>query len=426
MIKHRYNWQLNKSKSNALNLRVSWNNGHCACKFASGFKIDETKWSQEVQRCKANSTHPDNISAAVINRRITEFENIADSIFLDYYNRNEVPTTEQFRQAFEVAIGKDTGSATDGKHVTVRRAFIQFESEVSVQNNWSDNTQKNFTTLEHHLQAFNAKLTTDELDKEQMRKFHNYLIAAHFNNNTIRKIFKSLRQFVRWLIDNDYPIGDADQYAVRFKGLSDNHVVVYLTWDELQQLYAMPIKEPYLDRTRDVFCFMCFTSLRYSDVAKLQRSDVRTNCIDVITQKTAEPLNIDLNNYSRAILDKYKDYAFEGNLALPIVSNQKMNSFLKEIAKRAGFDTPIRKIHFSGNQRIEKVCKKHELITTHCGRRTFIVNALYLGIPAEVVMKWTGHADYKAMKPYIAIVDDLKSREMEKFNVGIKNVPSAE
>lgn len=52
----------------------------------------------------------------------------------------------------------------------------------------------------------------------------------------------------------------------------------------------------------------------------------------------------------------------------------------------------------------------------HCGRRTFIVNALRLGVPSEVIMKWTGHSDYKAMKPYIKIVDKLKVSEMDKFN----------
>lgn len=52
----------------------------------------------------------------------------------------------------------------------------------------------------------------------------------------------------------------------------------------------------------------------------------------------------------------------------------------------------------------------------YTGRRTFIVNCLRLGVPAEVIMKWTGHSDYKAMKPYIKIVDKLKVSEMEKFN----------
>ena len=138
-----------------------------------------------------------------------------------------------------------------------------------------------------------------------------------------------------------------------------------------------------------------------------------------MTQKTVEPLSIDLNDYSRAILNKYENISFPNGLALPVMTNQKMNEYLKELAQLAGLDAPIRKVYYSGSTRHEREYKKWELITTHCGRRTFIVNALYLGIPAEVVMKWTGHADYESMKPYIAIVDDLKSREMEKFNAGL-------
>ena len=59
---------------------------------------------------------------------------------------------------------------------------------------------------------------------------------------------------------------------------------------------------------------------------------------------------------------------------------------------------------------------KRQLLTTHAGRRTFICNALALGTPAQVVMKWTGHSDYKAMKPYIDIADDIKANAMNKFN----------
>ncbi len=59
---------------------------------------------------------------------------------------------------------------------------------------------------------------------------------------------------------------------------------------------------------------------------------------------------------------------------------------------------------------------KYALLGTHAGRRTFICNALALGIPAQVVMKWTGHSDYKAMKPYIDIADDIKSNAMSRFN----------
>jgi integrase len=82
----------------------------------------------------------------------------------------------------------------------------------------------------------------------------------------------------------------------------------------------------------------------------------------------------------------------------------------------AELNEPVRLVYFKGNKRCEEVHPKHELMTTHCGRRTFVVNALTLGVPAEVVMKWTGHSDYDSMKPYIEIVDKLKASEMTKFN----------
>ena len=71
---------------------------------------------------------------------------------------------------------------------------------------------------------------------------------------------------------------------------------------------------------------------------------------------------------------------------------------------------------YKGNVRSDEVHPKYELVGTHTGRRTFIVNALSLGIPPDVVMKWTGHSDYKSMKPYIDIVDSIKAQSMTKFN----------
>jgi len=67
-------------------------------------------------------------------------------------------------------------------------------------------------------------------------------------------------------------------------------------------------------------------------------------------------------------------------------------------------------------ERIDEVTPKYALLGTHAGRRTFICNALALGIPPQVVMKWTGHSDYKAIKPYIDIADDIKANAMSKFN----------
>lgn len=167
---------------------------------------------------------------------------------------------------------------------------------------------------------------------------------------------------------------------------------------------------------RDVFLFQCFTGLRYSDVFNLRRSDVKGEHIEVTTVKTSDSLIIELNNHSKAILEKYQNVAFEDNKVLPVITNQKMNDYLKELAELAGIDEPVRQTYYRGNERIDEVTPKYALLSTHAGRRTFICNALALGIPPQVVMKWTGHSDYKAMKPYIDIADDIKANAMSKFN----------
>ena len=86
------------------------------------------------------------------------------------------------------------------------------------------------------------------------------------------------------------------------------------------------------------------------------------------------------------------------------------------LAELAEIEEPVREVYYKGNKRIDEVTPKHALLGTHAGRRTFICNALSLGIPAQVVMKWTGHSDYKAMKPYIDIADEIKASAMDKFN----------
>jgi len=93
-----------------------------------------------------------------------------------------------------------------------------------------------------------------------------------------------------------------------------------------------------------------------------------------------------------------------------------MNRELKELCRLAGINEQIRITSYKGNQRKDEVKEKWELVGTHTGRRTFIVNCLSLGIAPNVVMKWTGHSDYKSMKPYIDIVDSIKASEMTKLD----------
>ena len=93
-----------------------------------------------------------------------------------------------------------------------------------------------------------------------------------------------------------------------------------------------------------------------------------------------------------------------------------MNVYLKELGELAEINDPVRETFYKGSNRIDIVTPKYALLGTHAGRRTFICNALALGIPAQVVMKWTGPSDFKAMKPYIDIADNIKADAMSRFN----------
>ena len=105
---------------------------------------------------------------------------------------------------------------------------------------------------------------------------------------------------------------------------------------------------------------------------------------------------------------------------LPVISNQKMNDYLKDLCEFCEFNIPITRVTYRAGEREEITKPKYELIGTHAGRHTFICFALSSGIPPQVVMKWTGHSDYKAMKPYIDIAEKVKAEQMAIFEKKLK------
>ena len=250
----------------------------------------------------------------------------------------------------------------------------------------------------------------EEEKKEDKKK-----VRIGLNNSTIKKKLENLTWFLRWARDNGYAVHPA------FKTFSPTlkqtqKTIVYLTKEELARIRDLDLSGSKLDPVRDIFLFCCFSSLRHSDAYNLRRSDIKGDHMDVTTIKTADSVSIELNDTTKAILAKYKDVPFPGDRALPPYTNQAMNRSLKDLCQLAEINEPIRITTFKGNVRKDTVHPKWELVGTHTGRRTFIVHALSLGIAPNVVMKWTGHSDYKAMKPYIDIVDSIKAESMTKFN----------
>lgn len=402
-----------------LRYRVRWASGIAA--FYVGCRVVVDKWSQETQRCKLSTSHgKDKVSASVINRELQRMSAACDSVFESYEASGVVPSVQEFKDSFNRAIGRDKKVSTRASRTEFFDVFDEFVSVMGAQSNWSTATYTKFKSIKAHLMGFNPELSFVSLSDKVLEAFVRYLHKVPLRNTTIMKNLSFVRWFLRWASHLDYYRGKCHEtFRPRLKGTDGNSKeVIHLSWDELMFMYGFvfPEKEKHLEKIRDVFCFCCFTGLRYSDVAKLCRSDVRPGSISIVTQKTADSLVIELNKYSREILDRYADFPFPRDRALPVISNAGMNERLKDLGELVGLDSPTRTVFFMGSVRHELVLPKYSLLTTHCGRRTFIVNALTLGIASEVIMKWTGHSDLKAMRPYMKIVDELKASEMEKFN----------
>ena len=389
--------------------------------FTTGYRIDSAKWDAAKQRVKNGCSNKLKQSASEINASLLEYYTEIQSIFKRFEVEDVMPTPEQIKEVFN-ALRKPVSEEPKPKKEALPCDFFQvfddFVEDCGRQNNWTDSTFEKFAAVKNHLTNFREGLTFEFFDERGLNDYVGYLRdVKEMRNSTIGKQLSFLKWFLRWAFKKGVHQNNAyDSYKPKLK--STQKKIIFLTWDELNRLreFKIPFNKQALERVRDVFLFQCFTGLRYSDVFNLRRSDIKGDHIEVTTVKTSDSLIIELNNHSKAILDKYKDVAFEDDKVLPMITNQKMNDYLKELAEMAGIDEPVRQTYYKGNERIDEVTPKYALLGTHAGRRTFICNALALGIPPQVVMKWTGHSDYKAMKPYIDIADDIKASAMSKFN----------
>ena len=168
---------------------------------------------------------------------------------------------------------------------------------------------------------------------------------------------------------------------------------------ELRQFYTFDFKDsPSLERVRDVFCFGCFTGQRWSDIERLDKSEIHEDVWSFNAYKTKKGTEIYLTGYAAPALDILKKYNFQ----LPIIPLQKFNLILKVAAKEAGIDTPVTIRRYVGVKEIKIVKPKYSFLGSHCGRRTcvsILLNEFNMNIAH--VKEITGHSDLDTLQKYV-------------------------
>lgn len=180
----------------------------------------------------------------------------------------------------------------------------------------------------------------------------------------------------------------------------------YLVQEEIQAIVDKEFATERLNQVKDIFLYSCFTGLAYIDVKQLTRSNIGLGIdggkwIFTNRQKTDTRSNISLLPIAEEILDKYKQHPQclnEGKL-LPVLSNQKMNSYLKEIAD---------------------LCEINKELTFHIARHTFATTVtLTNGVPIESVSKMLGHKNLRTTQHYAKILDKKVSDDMKVLRTKI-------
>ncbi|OUP22642.1 recombinase [Parabacteroides distasonis] len=262
-------------------------------------------------------------------------------------------------------------------------------------------TVQRYETTTRYLEEFIKKeyqlpdIALNNLEANFISKFDAFLkIEKGCAQNSAITRLKNLKKIIRIALENDWIKKDPFAYY-RFK--LEETDPEFLTMDEIKIILAKEFTIKRVEQVRDVFVFCIFTALSYIDVCELTKENIRTSFdgnLWIMTKrhKTNVASNIRLLEIPKAILEKYKDNLPNG-MILPIISNQKVNDYLKEIAT---------------------ICNINKNLTFHVARHSCATSVLIAnGVPIETVSKILGHTNIRTTQIYARITDLKVSNDME-------------
>ena len=375
----------NKKGKCPIMIRISLNGEMCNIG-SSGLSVEPDKWDSKSSRMKSKSKE-----ALSLNYKLDAITTEVNQIFVRL-KLNDSLSVEQIKSVF---LGKDkikmtflqvleeyNNHAKKGIGVKIVKAtYLRFDRVYRY--------FKDFLKREYGVKDLSLK----ELNFQILDKFIDYLrIDKKYSRNSASKFVQHLKTVSNYAVKKGLitldPIKD---YVNSWKKVDRG----YLLDDEIKTIMNKEFEIERLANVRDIFIFSCFTGLAYIDVANLTHDNLVENdgkfWIMTKRQKTNVASNILLLDIPLQIIEKYKGKT-RNNKLLPVLSNQKMNSYLKEIAD---------------------ICGINKNLTFHLARHTFATTiTLEKGVPIETVSKMLGHTNIKTTQIYARITKQKIEKDM--------------
>ncbi len=378
--------------------------------------IEKTKkkhWNKLKQRVRPPGVHEPYNRHIEINTLLDEYKHKTRNFFNECL-KNNIPVNEQIIKSY-----LEGRKVLPGEPLPFFKAFDEFiESKKADHAKW---TIKGYTSVQNFLKSFQNDMEIDinyqNIDLNFFDELKKYAFEyKEIKDNYFSKIVAVFKNFMNWAEARNYH----DNTTFRKFSYSEQEIdIIYLTIDELLHLYNYSFKQSRHIKARDLYCFSCFTGLRYSDITDLKHEHIRDNVILKRIKKTNQIETIPLNDFAIKILEKYKDLPLN---ALPHISGQKANKYIKEACEIAEIDSPVVITERRGGKTKELIKPKHKLITMHTGRKTFVTNSLILGMNVKAIKGITGHKKDNTFNKYLKIVEDYKKTEMDNTWNKIKQI----
>ena len=353
-------------------------------------KIDVfgANWDSQTTRVIGNNSKSVNI----------QLEKIRIDIIKKYellYKTNIIITAKTILDLY-----KNNSLLMDGIINVFKQHNINMKSLIGIE--YSKGSYKNYiTTIKHLKNYIKTKFNTEDsslnkLNYDFVYNFSHYiLLNTKCTHNGMMKHIQRLKKITNFCIKNNYITNDPFiSFKIKFK--KSNRV--YINNEELYILKNIKLNKS-LNKIRDIFLFACYTGLSYIDlynlnIKNIQIGDDNLKWIFIKRHKTDIPSNVPILPPALIILNKYKT---QNNIngIFPMISNQKTNIALKEIAR---------------------LCNFNKKLTFHCARHTFATTiTLTNGVPIETVSKMLGHNNIKTTQIYARVIDSKISADMMKL-----------
>lgn len=354
--------------------------------------VKESEWSAEQGRIAMVSRQ-----ARLKNEQLEAFKIKAFECQRELMNEGKPITLENIK-------AKWSGVSTE-KKIMLMDVFANHNAQMKVLINkeFAPLTMERYETSFRHTQSFMRwKYKVDDVDVKELK--YEFIADYEFwlksvrncDHNTSMKYLSNFKKIVHICIKNGWLNRDP---FVGFKLAKREIERPFLVEDELNRIIDKDFSMARTRQVRDIFIFCCYTGLAYADVEKLTREEVTVGIdgekwIWTSRQKTDSTTRVPLLPPALEILERYKDdpqCVVKGRL-LPVLSNQKMNTYLKEIAD---------------------ACDITKKMTFHTARHTFATTVtLTNGVPIETVSKMLGHRNLKTTQHYAKILDKKVSEDM--------------